>query len=99
MLFYNYSSPVAKPLMVIDLTGVISGSSFTHMVPGSDDLSYADLSWLRALLLLLTSSAQWFVVGQIFSLSWAWLFRHRRLAEGTAPKKSLDRSAEASFST
>src|SRR6185295_14450268 len=79
--FFNYSSSFATGLMVVDLPAIVFGYLAADLVPiafGPSSYTGADLSWIRAYAILMTTSVQWFMLGRVGSLFTRWLSRRRR---------------------
>ena len=81
--FFNYSSSFATSLVIIDLPAIVVGYLAADLVPiAFGPYSGVDLSWIRACAILVTTSAQWFMLGKIGSLFSRWLMTKRRIPGG-----------------
>ena len=87
--FFNYSSSFATGLFVVDLPAIVVGYLAADLVPitfGPGTYTGADLSWIRAYAILMTTSVQWFMLGRIGSLFTRWLSTKRRNALQLTPR-------------
>jgi hypothetical protein len=95
--FFNYSSSFATGLIVVDLPAIVVGYLAADLVTiAFGPYSGADLSWIRAYAILITTSVQWFMLGRIGSLFTRWLSTERRnLRGGTQPGVRPERGVRA----
>jgi hypothetical protein len=95
--FFNYSSSFATGLMIVDLPAIVVGYLAADLVPAAfGPYSGADLSWIRAYVILMTTSVQWFMLGRIGSVFTRWLSTKRRnLGGGTQHDVGPERGVRA----